>query len=74
MAVYEFHNRRPSKKQVIGCALNAISNGDKLAEIYWGENSITLELVNGQWHGWGWIRKLGGSDIAQQLNTPPANH
>jgi hypothetical protein len=73
MAIYEFHNNRPSKKQVIGCALNALQQGDTLAEIYWGENSLTLENIEGSWHGWGWIKTLGGSDIAQQLNSPPAN-
>jgi hypothetical protein len=69
----KYEGRKPSLKQILALVAQANKQGETLLEISWGENSITLENEAGQWHGWGWIREIGGSDIAQQLNTPPAN-
>jgi hypothetical protein len=73
MAVYTFHNKRPSQKQVIGCLMNDLKAGDTLTEVIYGESSLTFQYEAGRWTGWGWIKKLGGDNIAQVLNNPPPN-
>lgn len=72
---YQFHNRKPSKKQIMGCIENAIKSGGKAITISWGENAIDLNINPhhpynrmGQWFGSGWIKNIGGSDIAEELN------
>lgn len=67
--VYEFKGRKPSAKQVLSKIREAQDQGQTLIEIYWGENSITLELSNGLWHGWGWIKEISGDGIAQGKNA-----
>jgi hypothetical protein len=66
---YGFTGRKPSTKQVLAKVREAENNGEDLIEIYWGENSITLELSNGLWHGWGWIKEISGDGIAQGKNA-----
>ena len=67
--VYEFKGRKPSTKRVLDKIREAQNQGEDLIEIYWGENSITLELSNGLWHGWGWIKEISGDGIAQGKNA-----
>ena len=66
---YSFTGRKPSAKQVLAKIREAQDQGQTLIEIYWGENSITLELSNGLWHGWGWIREISGQGIAEGKNA-----
>ena len=66
---YQFTGRKPSTKRVLDKIREAEHNGENLIEIYWGENSITLELSNGFWHGWGWIREISGQGIAEGKNA-----
>ena len=66
---YSFTGRKPSSKQVLSKIREAQDQGHDLIEIYWGENSITLELSNGLWHGWGWIKEISGDGIAQGKNA-----
>jgi hypothetical protein len=66
---YIFEGRKPSTKRVLDKIREAENNGENLIEIYWGENSITLELCNGFWHGWGWIREISGQGIAEGKNA-----
>ena len=72
---YEFHNRKPSKKQVDSCIKNAMEQGSKALTIIWGENQIDLDYHDnqGQWYGNGWIKDIGGDDIAQALNRKQTN-
>ena len=67
---YEFFNRKPSKKQIDSCIKNAMESGSKALAIIWGENQIDLDYHDnqGQWYGSGWIKDIGGDDIAQALN------
>ena len=46
----------------------AIKAGAETIYISWGENRLDFELYRGQWIGHGWIRGIGGDDIAQELN------
>lgn len=65
-----FTGRKPSRAQVMAKIKTAIQSGAAAISIQWGENSIDLDYsFNGAcWHGHGWIREIGGDDIAQELN------
>lgn len=72
---YQFHNRKPSKTQIMSCIRNAIKDGGKAISISWGENCIDLNVNPyhssnrmGLWFGSGWIKNIGGSDLADELN------
>jgi hypothetical protein len=73
MMIYEqyFDGRKPSENQVINAIKRGLSKGFSQFEIAWGENMVTLEKgrsgVN-QWIGWGWIKNISGSDLADQFN------
>lgn len=72
MAIYEhyFEGRKPSVKQVLKQVQEGIRQNVRAIEVSWGENMITLYRIgyNDQWHGSGWIKGIGGYDIAQDLN------
>jgi hypothetical protein len=67
---YEFHNRKPSKTQILGCIKNAIKSEGKAISINWCENCLELIWHDRQlqWYGYGFIKSLSGDDIAQELN------
>jgi hypothetical protein len=65
---FEFEGRRPSYKQVKACAIKAIKEGYPLISILWGENWISLENNLGEIRGRGWIKNIGGDDLANELN------
>lgn len=64
-----FKGNKPSKKQVFQKAMARVLTGHTLIEIYFGENGITLDLNNGKWYGFGWIRDISADDIAQEINA-----
>ena len=72
---YEFHNRKPSKKQIESCFNNAMSNGTKAFDIIWGENVLefTFNKAMSQWFGNGWIKDLSGQDLAEGWNNKQTN-
>lgn len=63
-------NRKPSKAYVMRTIGVCIEAGHTHFELSWGENWIELiqQRLNGLWCGHGWIKELGGDDIAQELN------
>ena len=65
---FEFEGRRPSKAQVKKCAIQAIKEGYPLISITWGENWISLNNELGYITGRGWIKNIGGDDLANELN------
>lgn len=67
---YEFFNRKPSKTQINKCLKNALLQGSKAVAIIWGENQIDLDYQENhkKWYGSGWIKTIGGSDLADELN------
>ena len=65
---YEFLNRKPSGKQVKKIAIEAIKEGYPLINISWGENMIMLENNLGEISGRGWIKDIGGDDLANELS------
>jgi hypothetical protein len=70
MYEYYFEGRKPSNAQVLKKINEAINQGNKLIEISWGENMITLKKTgySDLWQGYGWIKNISGSDIAYKLN------
>ena len=65
---FYFEGKKPSKAQVKKCAIQAIKEGYPLIEISWGENMINLENNLGFITGRGWIKNIGGDDLANELN------
>ena len=61
---------KPSKLQVIKAIKDSIQQGYTQIALFWGENWIELEYsFNARsWIGQGWIKNLGGDDIANELN------
>lgn len=72
---YVFKGNKPSNAQLLKKINEAINNGEDLIELYWGENSITLDKqrINGIWCGWGWIRNISGADLATKINAKMHN-
>ena len=65
---FYFDGKKPSYAQVKKCALKAIKEGYPLIEISWGENMINLENDLGRITGRGWIKNIGGDNLANELN------
>ena len=70
---YNFKGNKPSNAQLLKKINEAINNGENLIELYWGENSITLDKSGNLWHGWGWIRNISGADLATKINAVQHN-
>ena len=68
-----FTGRKPSEKQVFTKVYSKVLQGHTLIEVYWGENGLTLDLNNGNWYGWGWIKDISADAIAKQINTKQTN-
>lgn len=69
--IYEhyFDGRKPSKSQVIQVIKRGLKEGHHMFEIAWGENMVTLDKqFSNRWAGWGWIKNISGSDLADQFN------
>lgn len=66
----DFPGRCPLKAQVLSKIKAAIQSGAAAISVSWGENRLDLDYsFNARaWNGYGWIRRIGGDDIAQELN------
>ena len=66
-----FTGNKPSKPQIMSKIKAAIQSGAGAISVTWGENWIELDYsFNARaWNGHGWIRAIGGDDIAQELNN-----
>lgn len=75
MSTYQFHNRRPSKPQIMACINNALKDGSKTIGIEWGENWIELQYFSEyhKWGGRGHIGQVSGQDIAAALTSKEHN-
>lgn len=69
MYTHEFTGRAPSLVQIKSHVKKAVAGGHDWIQLYWGENQITLERseFGGAWHGYGWIRRIGGDDLAREM-------
>ena len=66
----EYHKRKPSKAVIMRTLAEYLKQGGKCFSITWGENSIDLTWHNNnnRWYGSGWIKNIGGDDLAVELN------
>jgi hypothetical protein len=64
---HEFTGRCPSKSQVAKEIKKAVSLGATDIRLNWGENGIDVQKYHGDYHGFGWIRRIGGQDLVQEL-------
>jgi len=62
-----FNGRKPSKAQVLKHVRTLVKDGWTYIHVYWGENRIEIENINGYWYGSGWIRKMSGYDLAKEV-------
>ena len=67
MYQHEFTGRAPSITQIKAHVKKAMAGGHDWIQLIWGENQITLERA-GQWFGHGWIRRVGGDDLAREIS------
>jgi expansin (peptidoglycan-binding protein) len=73
MYTHDFTGRCPSITQIKSHIKKAVAGGHHRIEISWGENWIELERRQyngffGPWFGNGWIRRVGGDDLARELS------
>jgi hypothetical protein len=66
----DFKGRKPSRVQLLSKVKAAIQRGAAAITVTWGENWIELDYsFNARaWNGCGWLRDIGGDDIARELN------
>ena len=66
----EYKNRKPSRAVIMRTLAEYLKQGGKSFSIAWGENWIELDYHPNQeqWYGRGWIKDIGGEDLAQELN------
>lgn len=69
MFEHYFTGNKPSKASIMKVIKQAIKDDYRKMEISWGENMITLEKFNNKWFGAGWIKTIGGQDIANELQS-----
>jgi hypothetical protein len=67
----EYKNRKPSKAVIMRTLAEYLKQGSKSFSIQWGENCIELDWHpnHEQWYGRGWIKEIGGDDMAKELNA-----
>ena len=67
----EFNNRKPSRAVIMRTLAEYLKQGAKSFDLRWGENWIEIDWHPNQdkWYGRGWIKEIGGDDIATELNA-----
>ena len=63
-------NRKPSRAVIMRTLAEYLKQGAKCFSLTWGENWIELDYHPNQeqWYGSGWMKEIGGDDIARELN------
>jgi hypothetical protein len=66
-----YEKRKPSKAVIMRTLAEYIKQGGKAFEVCWGENMIDVyfDPRDEKWYGCGWIKDIGGDDIATELNA-----
>lgn len=66
-----YPNRKPSRAVIMRTLAEYLKQGGKSFYITWGENCIELDYHPNQehWYGRGWIKNIGGQDLADELNS-----
>jgi hypothetical protein len=66
---HTFTGNKPSRARVLKTLKGLVAGSVTQAEVHWGENSISLEWDRCRYFGWGWIKDVSGSDLADDLNN-----
>jgi len=61
---------KPSIVTIKSTIRKAVAQGGTFIIIRWGENQINIEQSQWGWCGRGWIGRIGGQDIANEMNKP----
>jgi hypothetical protein len=66
-----YEKRKPSRAVIMRTLAEYLKQGGKAFELHWGENAIDVyfDPRDERWYGYGWIKEIGGDDIAQELNA-----
>lgn len=65
---YHFTGRKPSKAQIKSAVIKALKAGHSDIEIIWGENGLSIERWDTGLIGHGWIKNIGGHDLAKEIS------
>jgi len=67
---FENLKRKPSRAVIMRSLGEYLKHGYKAFNVCWGENVISLDYhpSHRTWYGQGWIKEIGGDDIAKELN------
>ena len=67
----EYNKRKPSRAVIMRTLAEYLKQGGKSFSITWGENCIELDWHPNHecWYGHGWIKEIGGDDLAKELNA-----
>ena len=63
----EFTGRCPSKGQVLKEIKEGINLGAEVIILAWGENGIHVQKYNNRYMGSGWIKRISGQDLVDEL-------
>jgi len=71
MIEINYEKRKPSRAVIMRTIGEYLKHGHTDFDISWGENGIELKYEPTQeiWYGWGWIKDIGGADIADELTA-----
>lgn len=61
------YTNKPSITTLRAAIKKAVSKGETFIQLTWGENQITIARSQWGWHGYGWIGKNGGYDLARSI-------
>lgn len=67
--------KKPSAPTLRAAIRKAIATGETCIRLTWGENQISIDLVESnpwyrsEWAGYGWIGRNSGQDMANELNN-----
>lgn len=66
-----YEKRKPSRAVIMRTLAEYLKHGYKSFNVSWGENCINLDWhpSHQQWYGTGWIKEIGGDDLAKELNA-----
>ena len=67
---HEFTGTKPTKSMIVKKAIALKLAGYRSFGLAWGENQMDFHSAgNNKLHGYGWIKNVSGSDIADFINS-----
>lgn len=66
------YTKKPSITTLKAAIKKAVATGETWIQLTWGENQITIEKTQWGWTGNGWIGRIGGYDLAYEIQRSKA--